>query len=259
MSTATFVDFSTLKQQISVSQVVQMLGLKMVTKGDQMRGACPRCQQGGDRALAVNTAKSSFYCFSDKKGGDCISLVAHIKQLSQRDAASEIATFFRFVGTPSKAADHQPPAPTTVRKSGFDAQAYLSALDPAASQLSELGISPETLKGWRAGYCKTGVLRTKLAIALCDRDGNILGFCGHALDGSTPTLTFPNGVSPKDVIFGADHIQGEEVRLLRDVLEVMQASEVGESAVCLLTENVEPVQLEMLAALLDAKSAKLFY
>jgi hypothetical protein len=53
---------------------------------------------------------------------------------------------------------------------------------------------------------------------------------------STQALTFPNGVNPRDVIFGADHIQGEEVLLLRVPLEVMQASEVGETASTTLRE-----------------------
>jgi hypothetical protein len=59
------------------------------------------------------------------------------------------------------------------------------------------------------------------------------------------------------VIFGADKVQEGEVRLMREPLEVMQASEVGEQAICLLTDLIEPVQLEMLAALLDQKKAKL--
>jgi hypothetical protein len=37
-----------------------------------------------------------------------------------------------------------------------NAEAYLKGLGPAASQLSELGLSPETLAGWRAGYYKSG-------------------------------------------------------------------------------------------------------
>lgn len=144
-----------------------------------------------------------------------------------------------------------PPAP---RK--FDAEAYLQGLNPAAHELEPLQVAVDTLKAWKAGYSKTGVLRGKLAIALCDRDGNVLGFAGRALD--CPQLTFPNGVEPRDFIFGADKIANGEVRLLRDPLEVMQAWELEEAALCFLTEDVEPQQLEMLASLLDAKKAKIF-
>ena len=51
---AAYIDFHDLKTRVSISQVVQMLGLRLTTKGDQSRGACPQCQSGGDRALAIN-------------------------------------------------------------------------------------------------------------------------------------------------------------------------------------------------------------
>jgi hypothetical protein len=252
MGTA-FLDFATLKAQTKIEQIVHMLGLSGKQQGSQWRGPCTQCRSGGDRALAVNTDKQSYFCFSDKKGGDLLSLCAHITGKSQRDAAQQIATHFRFAGDNLQTPATAPQAPQ--KKQRFDADAYLRTLDPAADPLKELGVSPDTLKDWRAGYCKAGVNRGRLAIALCDR--NILGFCGRSL--ISEPMTFPTGVNPRDLIFGQDKITGEEVRLLRDPLEVMQASEVGESAVCFLTENVEPMQLEMLASLLDAKKARVFF
>jgi DNA primase len=258
MATA-FVDFTTLKQTVNIQQVVQMLGLKMTGGNMQMRGECPSCRSGGSRALAISLEKQSFYCFAEKKGGDQIALCAHIMGKSPRDAAQHIATHFRFAGANDNSpAPAQPPQALQKRPS-FDADAYLRTLDPAAGQLSELGLLPETLTGWRAGYCKAGVNRGKLAIALCDREATILGFCGWSLDGSTPRLTFPNSVNPRDIVFGQDKITGEEVRLLRDPLEVLLAAEMGESAVCFLTDEIDPQQLEVLASLLDQKKAKVFF
>src|SRR5438552_1980199 len=89
-----FVDFAKLKQDVSIEQVVQMLALQMKQTGDQWRGPCPTCKSGGDRALAINTTKQSFYCFGQKKGGDLIALTAHIKDISQRDAGLLIASHF---------------------------------------------------------------------------------------------------------------------------------------------------------------------
>lgn len=262
MSTTAFVDFAKLKEDVKIEQVVQMLGLKMKANGAQLRGECPTCRSRGDRALAVNTEKNggSFYCFAckgDRKvsgSGDSIALCSHITGKSPREAAQQIATHFKFVGA-ENAAKTTGNSGDTPRKTGFDATAYLKGLDATAPELKDIGVSPETLTEWRAGYCKTGIMRGKLAIALSDREGNVLGFCGRSLDGSTPSLTFPNGISPKDIIFGADRIGEGEVRLLRDPIEVMQASEVGEPAVCLLTDTVEAQQLEQLASLLDIKKA----
>jgi hypothetical protein len=55
------------------------------------------------------------------------------------------------------------------------------------------------------------------------------------VDGSQPLYTYPTGVQPQDFIFGQDRLSEGEVRLVREPLEVIQASEVGEQAVCWLT------------------------
>src|ERR1041385_6933878 len=148
MSTATaFIDFAQLKEGVTIGQVAQMLGLKLTTKGNQSRGPCPACQQGGDRALAIN-AEGKFYCFADKKGGDSIALCAHITGKSQRDAAQQIATHFRFT-TGAAPPAQQPVQPA--RKSTFDAEAYLAGLDPGNEALQPLGLSCETLRHFRSG------------------------------------------------------------------------------------------------------------
>lgn len=259
---ANFIDFAELKAQVGIAKVMQMLDLRMKQQGVQYRGACPACRSGGDRALAINTDKQSFYCFAQKIGGDAISLCAHIRGVSQRDAANLIANHFKFAGNSEPGAQRTSalsPSKSQAPRAGFDPEAYLRGLDPNHESLQALGVSPETLATWRAGYAKTGVLRAKLAIALCDREGAILGFCGRSVDGSQPLLTFPSGVNPSEIIFGADKIGEGDVRLLREPLEVMQASEVGEPALCFLTDAIEPVQFEMLASLLDAKKARVFY
>ena len=64
---------------------------------------------------------------------------------------------------------------------GFDVAAYAAKLDPGAPALAPLGISPETLRDWKAGYSNSGTNRGRLAIALHDRDGNTVGFAGRAL------------------------------------------------------------------------------
>src|ERR1700712_4651593 len=95
-----FIDFAQLKEKVSIAQCVQMLDLRM--KGnDQLRSACPQCRTGGERSLAVNVSKNSYYCFSESKGGDQIALVAHIRGASQREAALEMAEHFR-IATPKQ-------------------------------------------------------------------------------------------------------------------------------------------------------------
>ena len=82
-----YVDFGELKARVSIEDAVHLLGLEMKRVNHQFRGPCPVCQSGGDRALCVTPAKSAFYCFAARKGGDQIALVQHVNEIGAKDAA----------------------------------------------------------------------------------------------------------------------------------------------------------------------------
>ena len=252
-----FVDFAELKTRVSIERAVHMLGLNLQQHGHQYRGACPSCKAGGDRALVITPAKSLFYCFSKKVGGDQIALVAHIQGSNLTEAAAfldgncTVPTSKPSTGN-STVPGTVPPAPA-VKKPGFDAEAYAARLDPAHASLATLGLSVETLKTWKAGYSNSGTNRGRLAIALHDRDGNILGFAGRSLNDEQPTLTLPNGIDPQAIIFGSERVEQGTLYLVRDVLDVLRAHENGvANCVCFLSE-ISALQIEMLAALMATR------
>jgi len=187
-----FVDFAELKTRVSIEQTMQMLGLTLSLHGSQYRGPCPACQTGGDRALIVTPAKGLFYCFAKKAGGDAIALTAHIRGISVKEAADQLDRAFGTVqngtSTVSKNRATVPQAPEARKQPAFDPEAYAARLDASHASLAPLGLSAETLKAWKAGYSNSGTNRGRLAIALHDRDGNILGFAGRALGDEQPAL-----------------------------------------------------------------------
>ena len=252
-----FVDFAELKTRVSIEQAVQMLGLTLTLHGSQYRGACPVCKTGGDRALIVTPAKGLFYCFTKKIGGDVIALTAHIRGTSTKEAADQLDRAFGTVqnstSTVSKKHATAPQAPEARKQPAFDPEAYAARLDASHASLAPLGISAETFKAWKAGYSNSGTNRGRLAIALHDRDGNILGFAGRSLNDEQPVLTIANGINPQEIIFGGDRVEQGTLYLVRDVLDVLKASESGvTNCVCFLTE-ISALQVEMLAALMATK------
>jgi DNA primase len=252
-----FVDFAELKTRVSIDQAAQMLGLNLKLHGNQYRADCPVCKTGGDRALIVSPTKGLFYCFAAKLGGDAIALTAHIRGLSVKDAADQLNRAFGTVqnstGTVSKNRATAPQAQAARKQSAFDPEAYAARLDAAHASLAPLGISAETLTDWRAGYASSGTNRGRLAIALHDRDGNILGFAGRSLGDEQPALIIPNGINPQEIIFGGDRVEQGTLYLVRDVLDVLRAHESGvTNCVCFLTE-ISALQVEMLAALMATK------
>jgi DNA primase len=166
---AAFIDFQALKERVKIEQVVQMLGLRM--KGnDQLRSACPACRSGGDRALAVNVSKGSYYCFADSKGGDLIALCAHVRGVSQREAAEEIAKSFG-IGEPEKPAQ-RPSQPATEGLKPLD---YLEHTHDA---VQVLGFDAETAEQLGIGYAGKGLMRGTVAVPIRLEDGTLVGYLG---------------------------------------------------------------------------------
>lgn len=257
MATA-FVDFAVLKQRVKIEDVVALLKLQGVYKGEQWRGPCPACNQGGERALAVNTGKQSYYCFAEKKGGDLIALTAHIRQVSQRDAAVFVEKGFGNSDTVHSApvtVPAQRPQPQP-RKQGFDAEAYAKTLDPAHAALEHLSVSPETLRTFQAGYSSSGINRGRLALPVHDRNGAVVCYCGRAVKDESPALIFPNGVTPSEYIFNAHSVGAGELYLVRDPLQVLQAAENGISNVVSFLTPITAQSLEMLASLMDERKVE---
>ncbi|HEV7514510.1 MAG TPA: CHC2 zinc finger domain-containing protein [Candidatus Acidoferrum sp.] len=165
-----FIDFAQLKEQVSIAQCVQMLDLRM--KGnDQLRSACPQCRAGGERSLAVNVSKSSYYCFSEGKGGDQIALVAHIRGVSQREAALEMAEHFR-VATP-KQEETPKPQPTTA-----GGMKPLDYLEHSHDAVQVLGFDAEIAEALGIGYASKGLMRGTIAVPIRLEDGTLVGYIG---------------------------------------------------------------------------------
>jgi len=251
-----YVDFHDLKARVSITDVLRMLSVATKANGAQLRGSCPIHKGSDPRGFVVTPAKGLWYCFGGCGGGDMIALVAKLRGCEQAEAARFIA---EGTGTGSgnrtvPGNGNSSPQPREERRRGFDAEAYAKGLDVAHAALGPLGIAPETLREWKAGYAAAGVNRGRLALAVVSKDGAIVGYAGRALAEETPALSFPNGLSPAEFIFGAHRVAEGELHLVRDPLDVLRAHENGvENVVSFLTEAVTAQQLEMLASLMDEK------
>lgn len=92
-------DFNEIKQTVSMEKAVAFLGLVVTRResgGTQLRCACPRCKPDGERELSISTTKNLFTCFASKPSarGDVIAMVAHVKDIGQREAAELLHAAF---------------------------------------------------------------------------------------------------------------------------------------------------------------------
>jgi DNA primase len=194
-----YIDFKELKARVSIADVAALLDLTLSDRNDELRGPCPHCREGGDRALIVTPAKQVFYCFAAEQGGDCIALVAHIKQCSMREAAIFIHTGLRAGdGHVHDGAGHVPVKDDT--EHAPETAAAQPALKPLSYLIYEhesvqaLGLDEKTAEALGIGYAKKGIMRGRVAIPLRRHDGTLVGYCGYAPSSDLP-LKFPSNLT----------------------------------------------------------------
>jgi CHC2-type zinc finger protein len=106
----TFVDFAHLKEQLSMTRVLDQLGLssRLRGNGSQRKGPCPihRGDARG-RTFSVNLDEGVFCCFDKRcaKKGDIIDLWASVNAMSLREAAIDLANTFHLEPAPTKATE----------------------------------------------------------------------------------------------------------------------------------------------------------
>jgi CHC2 zinc finger len=250
-------DFKAIKAAVTIQQVLDMLEIRHLTPhGEGLRGQCPICQVTNPRGFVVTPAKGAWYCFSEKKGGDIIELVAKHGRISQKEAAGRIASHFKLNGA-GQSADNARPQPEAVadgrKPDGFDPRAYQQSLDPAHEALTGLGVSPDTLQLFGGGYAPKGLHRGRLALPICRCEGTILGFVGIALKGETPELLYPKGfVVP--FFLGTQLVKEGTLYLVQHPLDALHAVDNGVENVIALLVPLCPDALTSLQALMVGKN-----
>src|SRR5438093_6333050 len=177
---AGWVDFKTIKDRVSVEQVLAHYGINWLRRsGDELRGKCPiHPNAEGERSFHVNLTKNLFHCFScGAKGSGVLELVAALEKVSIRQAALKLQAWFipgqgsergseRSRKEKAPGAKAPPPAATKPMLSGSteptatrDSAAINPALtfelrniDDAHPYLQERGISEEIARLFGAGY-----------------------------------------------------------------------------------------------------------
>jgi len=197
-----FVNFAELKARLTIEQVARdFLGLNLTKSGNQLRGMCPVCE-GDKRGLAITPDKGLFHCFSAGKGGDLISLAAHIRKESMRDVAVAIEGHFPAQAASKPRALAEAPAPAAPPQPRQEASTgalkpldYLTTDHPA---IEALGLSAAACEAIGIGYAPRGTMVKRVLIPLRLPDGTLAGYMGiaTAID-QTPLLLFPKNLDEK--------------------------------------------------------------
>lgn len=254
MSTASL-SFVEIKERVSIEQVLPFLGISLKRHQAQLRGVCPICKDGGDRAFVVTPAKGLYYCFGKcRTGGDMLTLVSRVRECTVREAAEFVAERMGITGSRPGAAATVPQDSSPQPLSGKEGLKPLEYLQASHEAVQALGVAAETCAHFGAGFAPKGIMRGRLAIPIHDRAGRLLAYCGRTVKDETPTLIFPNGFRPETAILNGHRIeQGDTIYVARDPLQVLLAYEHGVANVVSFLGDITVDALQVLTVLMDEK------
>lgn len=179
-----FVDFAAVKEAVTFSSAIELLDLKLKQSGNQWRGRCPTCENGGDRALVVTEGRG-FYCWGVKKGGDQIALAAHVLELPAKEAAHELAKRAGLITdrnstSSGTSTSGRVQSRTVPEGEGGDSSKLepLSYLEADHEAVVAIGFDTEKAKALGIGYAPRGMMRGTVAVPIRDENGTLLGYIG---------------------------------------------------------------------------------
>ena len=185
--------FDEVRERVSMQDAVNYLGLTLTRKeGDQLRFPCPACKGTDKRALSVNPALGKFRCFAWDKGrggNDATALVAHVRGISNGDAAKLLKDHFL-----SSAARPQRAVPQA-HEAESKQLAPLDYLEAAHPVLDLLGVSEASALALGAGFAGRGTMVGRVLIPLRLPTGTLVGYLGIATkEDMSPLLLFPKNL-----------------------------------------------------------------
>ena len=198
-----WVDFAVIKQNVALRVVLRRYQVPLRRSGrDQYRGICPIHRGQGRDAFHVNLSQNVFHCFACGAGGSVLDFVAAMEKCSLRQAAirlqqeSSVAAQNAAGSSCGKATVTEkmsPPAPLRFT---------LSGVDSTHPYLVGRGILLSTAAYFSVGYYRgPGLFSGRLVIPIHNAQGELVAYCGRALDGSTPRYRFPPRFAKSQVLF----------------------------------------------------------
>ena len=167
-----YVPFDEVKARFTIEKVADLLGLALKRSGEQLRGECPSCKSGGPRALVITPGKHAYFCWAEKKGGDLIALVAHIRQTDAKAAANWLVR-----DSDNSPRNHQSPDRGTVPRTDSELKP-LEYLESDHEAVAAVGFDPAFAAAHGIGFAGKGVARGWVLVPFRDETGALLGYVG---------------------------------------------------------------------------------
>ncbi len=199
----TWVDFAAIKQSVPLAPLLRRYQVKLRRSGrDQYRGGCPI--HGGESrdAFHANLTKNVFHCFSCGAHGTVLDFVAAMDRCSLRQAALKLACAISEPITLTAAPLCPKQLVTKKISSSAPLGFTLRGVDTTHPYLASRGIETPTAVQFGVGFYRgSGMLAGRLVIPIHNERGELVAYCGRAIDESQPRYRFPSGFAKSEFVF----------------------------------------------------------
>jgi DNA primase len=253
-----WVDFKTIKQAVTIEQVLGRYGVKLRRSGKELRGACPIHRGEGTDTFHANTDKNAFHCFSCQAKGNVLDLVAAMERCSLRDAALKVRDWFSISGPLPETA--KPATSTQLAKAEIGERGELNkplnfqlqGIDYRHLYLAGRGIDPETAEYFGVGFFPgKGSMHGRIVIPIDNERGELVAYAGRSIDGSEPKYKLPAGFKKNQVLYNlvraAEETDGHVI-LVEGFFDCIRVTQAGYPCVALMGCSMSEGQENQLAA-----------
>lgn len=254
-----WVDFKTIKQTITITQVLHHYGITLKASGSELRGRCPIHQGDGTQSFHASIDKNAFHCFSCGAKGNVLDFVAAMEKCSVGEAALKIQSWFQISATEpsSTAAQSLPtdsqPAKEEAGESGERNKPLsfrLKGIDHHHAYLESRGIDRKTAERCGAGfYSGKGTMHGRIVIPVENENGELVAYAGRSIDGSEPKYKLPAGFKKSQVLYNLARVKEDStgvVVLVEGFFDCMKVTEAGYPCVALMGCSMSQQQEQLL-------------
>lgn len=198
-----WVNFAAIKQNVGLAVVLRQYHVPLRRSGrDQYRGCCPIHGGDGREAFHANLTRNIFHCFSCGAGGTVLDFVVAMEGCTLREAALQLERETTTPPTQPTPPDCHRQLVTKKRSMPAPLGFALRGIDSTHPYLAARGIERHTAEEFGVGsYRGTGLFSGRLVIPIHNQRGELVAYCGRALDGSQPRYRFPSGFAKSQVLF----------------------------------------------------------
>ena len=247
-------DFEIIKNRIPMTAALDHYRIQDLRRSgrDHLRGRCPLHSGEGRETFHVNTAEQVFHCFSCQAGGSVIDLVMAIEGCGLRQAAERISSWSGASTAEVEPWSQRVKATVTKKREVTAALPFrLRGVDLHHPYLRKRGIDQATATEFGIGfYHGPGLMHNRLVIPIQNQLGDLVGYCGRALDASEPRYRFPPRFPKSQLVFNfhrAAATNAQQVIVVEGFFDCLKVYQAGfPCVIAIMGSGLSHQQLEIL-------------